>query len=73
MLNGGGASALEEQMPESWIEDLTVSGTPEDVIAKIWLLTDNGADSVVLFPTSGGVADQIITLIGDYMHLLPTR
>ena len=73
LLNGGGASALEEQMPESWIEDLTVSGTPEDVIAKIWSLTDNGADSVVLFPTSGGVADQIITLIGDYMHLLPTR
>lgn len=73
LLKGNGASALEEQMPESWVEDLTVSGTPEDVVEKIWSLTDGGADSVVLFPTSGGGADQIIKLIADYMYLLPTR
>jgi alkanesulfonate monooxygenase SsuD/methylene tetrahydromethanopterin reductase-like flavin-dependent oxidoreductase (luciferase family) len=71
--SGDGASALQEQMPESWVEDLTVSGTPEDVIAKIWSLIDGGADSVVLFPTSAGNADQIIKLIGKSMHLLPTR
>lgn len=73
LLKGNGASVLEEEMPESWVEDLTLSGTPEDVVAKIWSLTDGGADSVVLFPTSGEGAEQIIELIGGYMHLLPTR
>jgi len=71
--NGGGSSALEEQMPEYWVEELTVSGTAEDVTEKIWSLTDGGADSVILFPTSGHGAAQIIKLTGEFMHLLPTR
>ncbi|NQV97366.1 MAG: LLM class flavin-dependent oxidoreductase [Acidimicrobiaceae bacterium] len=72
MLSTGlGAQGLVSEMPESWVENLTVSGTPDDVVQKIWQLTDGGADSVVLFPTSKDGADQIIGLLGNKSDLLP--
>lgn len=62
MLSRGGAEVVAEEMPDSWVERLTVAGTPEEVAAKIRRLHAAGADSVALFPTPGERAADIIAL-----------
>jgi alkanesulfonate monooxygenase SsuD/methylene tetrahydromethanopterin reductase-like flavin-dependent oxidoreductase (luciferase family) len=37
-------------MPQAWIEDLTISGTPEECAAKIRAFQAAGADALLLFP-----------------------
>lgn len=54
MLERGGIEAVTRDMPESWVEALTVSGTPEDCAQRIELLRSSGADSVALFPAVAG-------------------
>jgi alkanesulfonate monooxygenase SsuD/methylene tetrahydromethanopterin reductase-like flavin-dependent oxidoreductase (luciferase family) len=49
----GGAETVAAEMPDSWVEDLTVSGTPGEVVEKMNALFDAGADSVSLFPANG--------------------
>lgn len=49
----GGAETVAKEMPDSWVEDLTVSGSPDEVAAKIHALFEAGADSVSLFPSNG--------------------
>ncbi|WP_033294104.1 LLM class flavin-dependent oxidoreductase [Amycolatopsis jejuensis] len=39
-----------ENLPEQWLEDLTVSGTPVQCAAKIDELLAAGSDAVILFP-----------------------
>lgn len=46
----GGAGALEARMPEAWIDDLAVAGSPEQCAASIERVRAAGADSVVLVP-----------------------
>jgi 5,10-methylenetetrahydromethanopterin reductase len=50
MLNRGGVETVEKEMPRQWVEDLTVAGTPSEVLEKIEALYDAGADSVALVP-----------------------
>lgn len=47
----GGAKALEGGMPEAWVDDLAVSGSPAQCVAAIERLHAAGADSVVLVPS----------------------
>lgn len=44
----GGASAIEAEMPDDWLDWLAVAGTPADCVARIAALFDAGADKVVL-------------------------
>jgi 5,10-methylenetetrahydromethanopterin reductase len=46
----GGADALFRQMPDAWLDDLTITGRPEDGAAAIERLRTAGADAVVLVP-----------------------
>jgi alkanesulfonate monooxygenase SsuD/methylene tetrahydromethanopterin reductase-like flavin-dependent oxidoreductase (luciferase family) len=56
----GGVEAVTAEMPESWVEALTIAGTPDEVVGKIETLRRAGADSVCLFPATGeGVTDTI--------------
>lgn len=50
MIERGGVDTVAEEMPDEWVDALTVSGTPEDCIDGIQRLLDGGADSVALFP-----------------------
>jgi 5,10-methylenetetrahydromethanopterin reductase len=52
MLERGGADTVAREMPERWLEDLSISGTPEDCARGIRALYRAGADSVALFPVS---------------------
>lgn len=49
----GGRKALAAEMPAAWLEELAVSGTPEDCARQIREMHDAGADSVALLPVSG--------------------
>ena len=54
-IDQGGADAIVENMPDAWMDWLTIGGTPEDCIRSIRNLFDAGATSIVLclMPTSG--------------------
>jgi 5,10-methylenetetrahydromethanopterin reductase len=62
MLVRGGAELVAAEMPEAWVDDLTVAGTPDEVAEKILRLHNAGADCVALFPTPGDQAADIIRL-----------
>ena len=57
-----GPEGLAEHMPAQWIEDLTVTGTPEECAAKISALGEAGADSVALFPMPPERIDSQVAL-----------
>jgi 5,10-methylenetetrahydromethanopterin reductase len=49
-----GPERLAAEMPEEWLDRLTVSGTPEQARAAIRALEEAGADAVVLVPPARG-------------------
>lgn len=60
MIERGGADAVRDEMPDDWVRDLTVSGTPADCVASIRGLLDAGADKVCLFPVPHTRTDHIL-------------
>ena len=48
MIEAGGASAIEADMPDDWLDWLVVAGRPDDCRAGIEALFDAGASRVVL-------------------------
>ncbi len=63
----GGAPLIEQEMPDKWLTELAVAGTPEDCRAAIQELVEAGADSVVLVP----VEDDLQSLESFITTLLP--
>jgi 5,10-methylenetetrahydromethanopterin reductase len=71
MLDRGGAETVAKEMPEHWLERLSVSGTPEDCARGIQALYEAGADSVALFPVSAERIQQTARLTSaEVMPLL---
>jgi 5,10-methylenetetrahydromethanopterin reductase len=56
----GGAEALSAAMPDRWIHDVAVVGTPEECAAAIRALGAAGADAVVLVPPAPDVAAEAL-------------
>ena len=50
LIDKGGYQAVRDGMPDQWVADLAVAGTPAECAAKIQALWAGGADSVALFP-----------------------
>lgn len=67
LLDEGGVDKLASDMPEEWITQLAVVGTPDDCRDAIQKLADAGADSVVFVP----VEDDLGTLEQIGSSLLP--
>jgi 5,10-methylenetetrahydromethanopterin reductase len=61
----GGYDAVLAGMPDQWVDDLTISGTPAECAAKIQGFYDAGADSVALFPIATDRLDEIVRLTAD--------
>jgi 5,10-methylenetetrahydromethanopterin reductase len=53
LLDQYGIEGAAERMPEAWLDELTVSGTPDQAAAAITRLGEAGADSVILQPQDG--------------------
>jgi alkanesulfonate monooxygenase SsuD/methylene tetrahydromethanopterin reductase-like flavin-dependent oxidoreductase (luciferase family) len=64
MLKAGGAKALEEGMPEDWLDWLSVVGTPEEAATAIGKLFDAGSTSVVLCLTASEDLPEQLAFIG---------
>ena len=62
LIDAGGYDAVREGMPDEWIEDLTIAGSPEEVAAKIEAFYEAGADCVALFPMPSEQVDGMIGL-----------
>ncbi|MBQ91203.1 MAG: 5,10-methylene tetrahydromethanopterin reductase [Acidimicrobiaceae bacterium] len=60
-----GAASFAEYMPDQWIEDLTIAGTPNECIEKILGFGEAGADTVALFPLPTERLDDLISLTGS--------
>lgn len=69
MIQRGGADLVASEMPESWIDDLSVCGTPDDCAARVQALYEAGADSVALFPVSPASTSSMARITAD--RLLP--
>jgi alkanesulfonate monooxygenase SsuD/methylene tetrahydromethanopterin reductase-like flavin-dependent oxidoreductase (luciferase family) len=44
-----GADAVADEMPDHWLEDLTLVGTPAEVVVKMRRWLDGGVDSICIF------------------------
>ncbi|MBK9714357.1 MAG: LLM class flavin-dependent oxidoreductase [Kouleothrix sp.] len=69
-----GQDALRAEMPDAWIDQLAVCGTPDQGAAAIERLYAAGADSVVLVPfTEDDPLAQIEAMARDLIPLLSPR
>lgn len=66
MRSNGGRERLAQDMPDAWIEQMAVVGTPDECADSIRRLLDAGADSVVLIPEDPAVAglDAVAQVLG---------
>jgi alkanesulfonate monooxygenase SsuD/methylene tetrahydromethanopterin reductase-like flavin-dependent oxidoreductase (luciferase family) len=69
LISAGGVAAVEREMPDAWVDDLAVAGTPGEVLARIESLRASGADRVALYPTPTDTADHTIAMVAE--HVLP--
>lgn len=65
LVAAGGFETLLAEMPDRWVDDLTIAGTPQECAAKISGFHDAGADSVALFPVATERVDEIVRLTAD--------
>ena len=59
LLDRGGVELLAREMPDAWLDEITVSGTPEQCLAAIDRLGAAGATRVVLVPPSNATIEQL--------------
>jgi 5,10-methylenetetrahydromethanopterin reductase len=51
---------IGRELPDQWLEDLTVAGAPDECAAKIQALLDAGSDIVCLWPSpADGIAEML--------------
>lgn len=50
MLSRGGADVVQAEMPDHWVDALSVTGTPQEAAAAFGRLFDAGADKVIVVP-----------------------
>ena len=65
LIDAGGYRSVRDGMPGRWIEDLTISGSPEQVAAKIEAFYELGVDSVALFPMPSDHAGRMVALTSE--------
>jgi alkanesulfonate monooxygenase SsuD/methylene tetrahydromethanopterin reductase-like flavin-dependent oxidoreductase (luciferase family) len=69
MLTRGGPEVVLAEMPDEWVDACSVTGSGDDVTAKLQRYFDAGADKVVLVPIVADNAEESIAAAAD---LLPS-
>ncbi len=69
MIEAGGAPIVEKEMPEAWLDWLTVSGEPDECVERIKALYAAGASSVIVAPMAGESVEEQIRITAK--HVLP--
>jgi 5,10-methylenetetrahydromethanopterin reductase len=65
ILADGGTDQLIREMPDEWVDEFTVSGSPDEVTDRIGALLAAGATSVVLMPVDPSTARQELRLVAE--------
>jgi 5,10-methylenetetrahydromethanopterin reductase len=65
IIQRSGEGAVADEMPDEWIEDLTLTGTPAEVIAKIRRWLDGGVDSICIFLPDEKLEESTIRLVAE--------
>ncbi len=60
----GGPERVQREIPDRWVHDLAVVGTPSDCVAQLERLFDAGADSVCLFPLPTEGSEAVVRRAG---------
>ena len=68
----GGADAVAEAMPDRWLEDLALVGTPQEVAEKVISWVAAGIDAIAIFlphdserDTLKLVAEEVVPLVAQ--------
>lgn len=61
----GGYDAVLRGMPDRWVDDLTISGTPEQCASAIAAFHRAGADTVALFPVAADRTESVVELTAE--------
>jgi alkanesulfonate monooxygenase SsuD/methylene tetrahydromethanopterin reductase-like flavin-dependent oxidoreductase (luciferase family) len=64
-LERGGPEAVAAEMPDQWLEDLTLVGTPAEVVEKIRAWLDAGIDSICIFLPDDDLERDTIQLVAE--------
>lgn len=64
-----GTDTLQAEMPDAWLDDLAIGGSPEAGVAAIRRLAEAGADAIVLVPPAWADQDAWLESVGR--ELLP--
>lgn len=73
LMQAGGVEHLAAHMPDDWIAQLAVIGTPSDCVAAIHKLVDAGAHSVVLVPVADDDKDALAAFANDLLPALAAQ
>jgi alkanesulfonate monooxygenase SsuD/methylene tetrahydromethanopterin reductase-like flavin-dependent oxidoreductase (luciferase family) len=62
LVDRGGPQVVEREQPDTWLDELTVVGEPDECAERIRRFFDAGATSVVLYPLPSDDAEKMIKL-----------
>ena len=65
ILERGGPESVEAEMPDRWLEDLTLVGTPEEVVEKMRRWLDAGLDSICIFLPDEQLERDTLQLVAE--------
>ncbi len=62
----GGREGLNKAIPASWVEGLTASGTPDEVVRRVQQYRDAGVTLPILRPAAAHQAERLIELFAQH-------
>jgi alkanesulfonate monooxygenase SsuD/methylene tetrahydromethanopterin reductase-like flavin-dependent oxidoreductase (luciferase family) len=65
MIDRGGPDAVTAEMPDDWMEDLALVGTPDEVAAKARRWLDAGLDSICVFNPDERLEQRTLELVAE--------
>jgi 5,10-methylenetetrahydromethanopterin reductase len=65
LIERGGEDAVAAGMPDEWLEDLTLTGSPAEVAAKMRRWLEAGLDSICIFNPDPELEERTIELVAD--------
>jgi alkanesulfonate monooxygenase SsuD/methylene tetrahydromethanopterin reductase-like flavin-dependent oxidoreductase (luciferase family) len=73
MVQRGGAEAVAREMPDRWIEDLALVGTPEEVAGKVQAWVNAGIDAIAIFLPHESERDTLTLVAEEVIQLVTGR
>jgi len=65
MIERGGEEAVTAGMPDEWLEDLALVGTPREVADKMGAWLEAGLDAICIFQPEESLEERTLQLVGE--------